>query len=493
MRTTVMALLGLACLVVGCLLGLLLPGAAAAVWVILAIGAALIAVALALDFARVKSALQSQRGRLGVSASVRISLFAGIILLVNAASVTYYHRFDFTGSAQFTLTSQTKDVLARLEKPVEVVSFFAPDAPITVSGYAKNLLAEYRKFSDQLWLREVDPELDPEQARQFGVDEFGAAYGVVVFRCAGGQRQVFGPQITTEAEHAFTSAIAEVTGVKQKKVYFLTGHGERSISSGYANATQGLRDNLFAVAELDLALRPQVPADAAVVVIAGARGALADSESAILKRYLETNGRLFILLDPDPPREIAQLLSDWWLAIPDGTLVDPESCVVPREQDLLVPKARNAFQLAQTFFPGAAAVVPTTERPKEIEMNALAWTSQKASLPGRPAGSFAIGALVARAPADQAVGGTRLAVIGDSDFASDQNFFNGNNGDLFVSAVNWLAAGKEVVSVDRKVLATRRLLLAPEQARFLLVSSLGLLPLLVLAAGAFVWWRRRSS
>lgn len=86
-----------------------------------------------------------------------------------------------------------------------------------------------------------------------------------------------------------------------------------------------------------------------------------------------------------------------------------------------------------------------------------------------------------------------MAVIGDSDFASDQNFFNGNNGDLFVSAVNWLAAGKEVVSVDRKVLATRRLLLAPEQARFLLVSSLGLLPLLVLAAGAFVWWRRRSS
>jgi ABC-type uncharacterized transport system involved in gliding motility auxiliary subunit len=35
--------------------------------------------------------------------------------------------------------------------------------------------------------------------------------------------------------------------------------------------------------------------------------------------------------------------------------------------------------------------------------------------------------------------------------------------------------------------------LSPEQARFLHLSSIGLLPLLLLVIGGFVWWRRRAS
>ena len=51
--------------------------------------------------------------------------------------------------------------------------------------------------------------------------------------------------------------------------------------------------------------------------------------------------------------------------------------------------------------------------------------------------------------------------------------------------------GKEIVAVDRKVIPVRRLILSPEQARFLHISSIGLLPLLLLVVGGFLWWRRR--
>jgi ABC-type uncharacterized transport system involved in gliding motility auxiliary subunit len=101
-----------------------------------------------------------------------------------------------------------------------------------------------------------------------------------------------------------------------------------------------------------------------------------------------------------------------------------------------------------------------------------------------------LGALVTNAPG-QPTGGTRLAVIGDSDFATNRNFRNGGNSQLFLTVVNWLVAGEEIISVDRKVLVTRRLLLNPEQARFLNVSSIGLLPLLFLLGGVYAWWRRR--
>jgi ABC-type uncharacterized transport system involved in gliding motility auxiliary subunit len=84
-----------------------------------------------------------------------------------------------------------------------------------------------------------------------------------------------------------------------------------------------------------------------------------------------------------------------------------------------------------------------------------------------------------------------MAVVGDSDFATNGHVQNVNNADLFVSLVGWLAADKRLVSIDRKALNIRRLILSPEQAMFLNLSSIGLLPLILFLAGGYQWWRRR--
>ena len=146
MYTAVVAILGLVSLFVGFIFGLIMPGLRYYAWGILALGAALLAIAGVLDFRRVRGALVSRRGKFGRSTIVKVSLFSGIILLANAISVGTYHRFDFTGLAQFTLTSQTKEMLAELDKPVEILNFFTPSVPVTVSSYAKNLLSALARF-----------------------------------------------------------------------------------------------------------------------------------------------------------------------------------------------------------------------------------------------------------------------------------------------------------------------------------------------------------
>jgi len=87
--------------------------------------------------------------------------------------------------------------------------------------------------------------------------------------------------------------------------------------------------------------------------------------------------------------------------------------------------------------------------------------------------------------------GTTLMVIGDSDFASNEHFYSGNNGDLFLNAVSGLTAGTEIVSIERKVLPFRRLVIDKGEENFIKISSIGLLPLLVLVVGSVIWWRRR--
>lgn len=499
-----MAGLGLAIICAGFFLAFVLPSQEIAIWVVLAIGAALLGLAVFVEARRSLRLGASRRGRFGLGAAVEVWLAAGILVAVNAIGVMVHHRFDFTGLAQFTLTSQTQAVLSELDEPVEIVSFFSPGATAPVKDYAERLLDEYQRYTDRIAVRNVDPDLSPDQAREYGVDQFGALLGVLVFTGESGRKRVFGPEITAEAEHGFTGAILEVTGTRQKRVLFLTGHGERNLGLDFSSARDGLRDNLFAVDVLDLLEAPSIPAGAAALIIAGPRQPLSAGELDLLEGYLAEGGRLLVMIDPGSFGNLRELLSKWFFRLGDGYLVDPDSHVDPLPETILVSRDRNQLGLPSLYFPGATTVLPADNLPEGLELNPLAWSSEGSWLETSPQGAtspvydadidsrgpLAIGSWLAlRTPG--AAREARIAVIGDSDFAANGNFEAANNGDLLATVVNWLTEDASVIAVDRKPLSMRRLILSPEQARLLLALSIGLPPLLMFIAGGFVWWRRR--
>jgi ABC-type uncharacterized transport system involved in gliding motility auxiliary subunit len=86
---------------------------------------------------------------------------------------------------------------------------------------------------------------------------------------------------------------------------------------------------------------------------------------------------------------------------------------------------------------------------------------------------------------------TRLIIIGDSDFASDQHLRNVDNEAFFIYSIETLTLGKKLISIERKVLPFRRLIISSDATKFIQISSIALIPLLVLIAGGVIWWRRR--
>jgi len=499
--------LGLAALVVALIVMLLLPGIRYAAWSILTLGILLLAIAFIMDFRRVTRTLTGRRGMFGIGTTVMASISVGIILLINAISVGNYHRFDTTGLAQFTLTSQTKDALANLKTQVKVTCFFVPNDPYGIRSYATSLLAEYQNNTDKLSVEFVDPEEHPDRARKYGITQ----WQTVAFESGNHRRLVLPYEILEQAEHSFTSAILEVTGTVQKKVYFLTGHGETSISGDYSYARQGLLDNLYRVGTLDLIANPSIPEDIAALIIVAPRRALTGGEFELIKQYLRAGGWVLFLLNPDSPEDMKQLLSAWGVDVQKGTLIDPASYAAPSVSSPTVPSARDLFQLPVVYFPEATSITPQPKVPKSIELRPLAWTTKESWLennfdPNKPPvfdegadtkGPFALAVLITTAlpekPEEQtaAFKDTRIIAIGDSDFASNQHFYNGNNGEFFLNAVNLLTAGKELISIERKVLPFRRLVASQEVVNVIRYSSIGLLPVLVLVAGGIVWWRRR--
>jgi ABC-type uncharacterized transport system involved in gliding motility auxiliary subunit len=464
------------------------------------------------------------------------SIFIGITVLVNAISIDHYQRFDFTGVAQFTLTQKTKDVLTNLKTPVQALFFAAPQDPPDIVGYISNLLAEYQDYAGQLSLKSIDPDEHPDQARRYGV----TIYPTVVFESGQHRRAVpwskiivpYGQEYAMEAEHVFTSAILEVTGTVQKKVYFLAGHGEADINSDYSRARDALLDNLYKVQTLDLAISPGIPEDAAAIVIAGPQRSLARDEIEMIQNYLKDNGQGLILINPGFPRQINDLLSAWDIRIEEGTIVDPSSYAAPAIDSPMVPKIRNFFALSNTYFPGATAIIPKegytpklmitgtggipqvlwTSEDSQIQMLSVVRTSQDSWLeknfdPLKEPhfdqetefkGPLNIGFFITSLPIDETkrekmktVERSRLAIFGDSDFASNKHFSNTANGDLFLNAVNWITAGTELIRIERQVVPFRRLVGGPETIHFIRISSIVLLPLMVLIAGIVIWWRRR--
>jgi len=505
-----LSILGLASLLAGLLIMLLVPEIPIAAWSIMGIGIILLGSALVLDFRRVRGAITGRRGRFGAGTTVMISVFLGVIILLNGISINNFKLIDTTALGQFTFAQQTQDVLKAVNKPVKALCFFVPSKDrYGITTYASDLLAGYQEFTDSLSIEYIDPDLHPDRARQYDIKE----YQTVVFESEGKTRLVPQSEIIVGAEHAFTSAILEVTGQAQKKVYFLTGHGEANIYSTYSAARYGLQDDLYLVDTLNLITNSTMPADCAVLVIASPRSPLTPMEVEVIDRYIKSGGQALILADPGYPDSIAQLASPWGLNLSDGTVIDTASSVAPYKDIPLMTAEMNFFFYHAglniiSYFPGATAIIRKEEIPAGVEMWPLVATSRDSWLEKdfdpteEPVydegidikGPLAIGMVLAAPPADGGQSSdkiVRLIIIGDSDFASDNHYREANNGDLFLNCVNWLAEETELISIRRNVLPFRRLAVNPDQANFINYSSLVLPPLLVLMVGGIIWWRRR--
>jgi ABC-type uncharacterized transport system involved in gliding motility auxiliary subunit len=85
----------------------------------------------------------------------------------------------------------------------------------------------------------------------------------------------------------------------------------------------------------------------------------------------------------------------------------------------------------------------------------------------------------------------RFVVVGTSRWIANGFInFNGNR-DLFMNMVNWLSSDEDLIAIRPKDPEDRRLNMNASQVTLMFWTSVVGIPLLMLAAGLSVWWRRR--
>jgi gliding motility-associatede transport system auxiliary component len=421
----------------------------------------------------------------------------GVLVLILA----YRHnlRLDLSPQRSYTLSTHAKKILVELPRDVHLMVFVRSEDPRTPE--LKDLLWRFTQETRRITYEFVDLNRSPTLARQYGIDRYGA----IVVESGTRRRDVSNPN-----EALVMGALLAVTRDRERTVYFLTGHGERSPDdgdrkSGMSVAKNALEDDQFIVRTLPLMQTESVPIDATVVVMAGPRKDYLPGELTQLEGYLHRGGNVLLLLDPETPASITAFVGGLGITSPEQVVVDPERRLAGGEGvTVMVSDLLSSFLVSGTL---EAPPVFSYARPLRIlepmsssaisflktsgASYAVAPEDIRADAKGQPTGALVVGA--ALVPIADHNG--RVIVLGDSDFASNGVIDYLGNKDLLLNSINWLARDESLLSAraQSKEVGREQFFVTETQGAWSFWLATVLQPALFFAAGAVVFLRRRRA
>jgi len=435
----------------------------------------------------------------------------GVLLALAYLSVRYPFRFDLTPEGVYSLSAPTVTMLKRLDKPVHIVFFHDPMMRETVELY--QLVARQNKLVS---IEFYDPMINPAQARMFGVNFAGTA----VIESRGRRLQVNGGSETDIA-----NGILRVSQGATQRVCFLDGHGEPDPFSmeshdhlegapghshglgtkyvmherhGMAKARHALETMNYTVEKLLLLQRANGLAGCAVLVVAGPKIALLPMEIEAVRAHLAAGGNAFFMLDPFVRTGLEPVIREYGVVLDDDIVIDEASHFWA---DVSSPAVSdyNRHQVTRdlplTFFPGVRSLSPTPQRVPDTSVVPLVNSSRNSwgqanrervgFVKGRDVpGPNTLMVVALRRPR------SRIAVVGDSDFATNSFFHIMGNGTLFLNTVNYLAAQENLIGLQPRTADLPRVNLTNRQMKGTFFLSVVLVPALLAVVGTAVWWKQ---
>src|SRR5262249_22205090 len=192
-----------------------------------------------------------------------------------------------------------------------------------------SLLRRYRALApDKLEVVFKDPHKAPDLAQKYNLRDGQTT--LVLTRGAGDKESHTTVSVSGGvSEQDLTNALVKLNSVGEQKVYFTTGHGEWPLEPMDAQdraSMHELRRSLlqegYTADSVNLARSKEVPRDAGLVVIAGARSKFQKGESDQLAHYLEQGGRLLFFVEPGAEPGLETLLATYGVQVDQGQVAE---------------------------------------------------------------------------------------------------------------------------------------------------------------------------
>src|SRR5262245_46990145 len=483
------------------------------------LGGVLIIASLAVKSDEIRTGLGRRSARFGINSAASVLFLIGILALVNYLGAQHVKRVDMTTEKIYSLSDQSGVVAQGVKQDLKIKAFY----PGGDYGPAKDLFDLFKAKNNKISYGFIDPDKQPQVAQQYNVTQYGEfqnpmtgesfRYGTAILEMAGKTERIE-KQSEALREEDITNAMMKIVKGEKKTIYFVQGHGEKSIDdtekNGYTKAKAGLEKDNYTMKTLNLVQENKVPDDASVLVMDGPTSEPFPNELELVDGFLNKGGSVAIFLDPPPAASLSEFMKKWSIDVGNNIVVDASGVgrlfgagpSIPLVTKYSRHKITERFNV-MTFFPLVRSVTAPKEHGRgtqvsmRFESNERSWgetdtKSNQVSFDEKKdlKGPVSLAVVATKdLPENKKV---RLVVFGDSDFASNSAFGLQGNGNLFLNTVSWLAQDESFISIRTKNPEDRRLTLTEAQGRLVSYVTLLFLPVGVLAAGVSVWMKRRK-
>jgi len=453
--------------------------------------------------------LKARQTKYAAYATMYIVIVIAAIVVANVLADRHNKSFDATSNKRYSLSDQTSKIVKGLKQNATITYFNQS----TRFREGKDVLDQYANLSPKVRIEYVDPDKDPQLARVAGIRNLGTAVVQV------GTKKEEAKSMT---EEGITGAFIRDLKSNTRTVCFVSGSGEHQLDNsdreGLSRFKELLTKDNYESKTIDLLQSADVPADCTTLVVAGPTRNYEQPEVDAIKKYVESGGRAFFMLDAPlkmgrsaiaDNEALASVLQGWGVTMNKDLILDlnpigqiaglgPQVALVTSYGSQPIV---NEMKGTATGFPLSRSMeIQNTEKTSVQKLfdssNSSFATSDLSSPrvnvqdPKNKKGPLTIAAAGTYSTGKENLQG-RFLVMGSSAWAANSFItFNGNS-DLALNAVNWLASDEDLISIRPKQEEDRRITMTKSQLNWVRATSQFLLPLVVVAAGISVWWKRR--
>lgn len=423
-------------------------------------------------------------------------------------STRYVIESDWTRNKKHTLSEASEQIIAMLDQRIEITAYARKQEAMRQA--IKRFIGRYQHSNADIVLHFINPDAVPDETREMGISENGE---LIIYYQGRSER------VWPINEETFTNALQRLLRNSERWLAFVEGHGERN-PLGKANHDLGelgrqLANRGFKLHSLNLMQIKVIPDNTSVLVIAGPLVDYLPGEVEIILNYLQKGGNLLWLAEPNNIYGLEALAAYMDIQFQKGTVIDlsgqltgiNEPTVVLINKDLYEPHpALNGF-VFPSLFPRSGAI--TAKQSATWTIKSLVKSSDLSWLESGPLkgevnfqededihGPLALAASLERTISSEQDGEKtealqRIVVSADGDFLSNNYIGNSGNFELGLRLINWLSLDDDFISIHEFVARDTYLnsqLIIGIIGFFLLFIS----PLLFLATGTWIWWKRKK-